>query len=53
MKKEFISIPFFLILIIQIFDKEDKYFNFQIGLLIIIVIMALYFLITKKNKNKN
>lgn len=53
MNKNLIYIPFAIILIIQFFDKEDKYFNFQIGLLIIMAIMGLYFLITKKNENEN
>ncbi len=52
MKKQYIYIPLVIILIIQIFDKEDIFYPVQILLLVITLLYAIIFSY-KKNKEKN
>ena len=57
MNKNLFYVPLALILIVQfidIYDKNDRgelYLNLQYGLLGIIIIMAVYYMLTQKKKD--
>jgi len=54
MKKFLLYLAMVLILLIQIFDKEDKYFVVQIIILALVVLYAIISLIINyKNKKSN
>jgi hypothetical protein len=47
-KKNLIFVPVFLIILIQFFDKNDKYLWLQITILTILIIITLFDMVKKK-----
>lgn len=50
MKKYLIYIPWIIIAVIQIFDKDDKYFYLQMAMLALVVVYAIVVLVKKMKK---